>query len=89
MLEGTSEGMLESIFFSPLDSCFENRIYLQINYCNKDLETAVWCAATQVQLEPTSTKIPFANGKPSPISKYTGVMQAAQVIVREEGIRVC
>lgn len=41
----------------------------------------------QVQLEPTTTRIRFANGKPPPVSKYTGVMQAAQAIVREEGIR--
>ncbi|KAG0558280.1 hypothetical protein KC19_10G015600 [Ceratodon purpureus] len=41
----------------------------------------------QVQLEPTSTRAAFAGGMTPGISKYTGVVQAARLIVQEEGIR--
>ena len=48
------------------------------------IETVV---ATQVQLEPTSATA-RARGIVPGISKYTGVMQAAKLIVQEEGVRV-
>jgi hypothetical protein len=60
-----------------------------IHCCVKDLEAVVWWRATQVQLEPTSARAAFASGIAPGISKYTGVVQAAKLIVREEGIRVC
>ncbi|XP_024398038.1 mitochondrial thiamine diphosphate carrier 2 isoform X2 [Physcomitrium patens] len=43
----------------------------------------------QIQLEPTSSRNIFSKGgaSASVMSKYTGVMQAAHVIVREEGVR--
>lgn len=57
-------------------------------HSNKCLETVGWCAARQVQLEPTSKHAWASGGVASSVSKYTGMTQAYREILREEGLLV-